>query len=166
MSDVFNRASIRRYKKEQVQDEKIRKILEAAMCAPSAGNEQPWHFIVCRDEQVIKALSESSPYSKMAKDAPLCIVVCGDLSLQRHEGYWVLDCSAAVENMLIEVSALGLGAVWLGIYPVQERVDYVRRQFNLPENVIPFALIPIGYPAEDRKPASRFNESRVRYDKW
>ncbi len=166
MEAIFKRRSIRRYTNDDIPDVMMKKILEAAMNAPSAGNEQPWHFMVIKSKEILETLAEASPHARMVKDAPLVIIVCGDLSLQKHEGYWVLDCSAATENILIEVTALGLGAVWLGVYPIQERVEYIKKQFGLPESVIPFAMIPIGYPAQDMKLVNRYNQERVHYERW
>lgn len=166
MEAILKRRSVRRYADKDVPEECVHKILEAAMSAPSAGNEQPWHFIVIRDKKTLAALAEASPYAKMLKGAPLGILVVGDLSLQRHEGYWALDCAAAVENMLIAVTDLGLGAVWLGIYPLEERVSYIKNYFKLPEHIIPFAVIPVGYPLEAQKSFSRFHAERIHYEAW
>jgi nitroreductase len=102
----------------------------------------------------------------MTKEAPMAILVCGDLELESHKGYWVQDCSAATENILIEIAENNLGAVWLGMYPREERVEYIRRVLNIPDHVVPFALIPVGYPAETKKTSSRYDESRVHYEQW
>jgi nitroreductase len=102
----------------------------------------------------------------MVKNAPLAIVVCGDLQLERGKGIWVQDCSAATENLLIAANAMGLGAVWLGVYPMEERIAGVRKLLGLPENVIPLCIIVVGHPAETKLPANRFNLERVHRDKW
>ena len=149
-----------------VDDELIKKILSAGMAAPSAGNEQPWQFIVIKDKETLKKVSDCSPHAKVAATAMVAIIVCGDLSLERYEGYWVQDCSAAVENMLLEITSLGLGSVWLGVYPLQERVTYLQKYFSLPENIVPFAIIPIGFPGQELAPVDRYNESRIHYEKW
>jgi nitroreductase len=168
MLDMINsRRSVRQWKNEPVSDSDIQKILEAAMNAPSAGNEQPWHFIVVKDKDLLVKASAINPYGGFVKNAPLAILVCGDTRLERFKGYWVQDCSLAVENMLLAAHALGLGAVWTSIYPIEERVSGCRKLFNLPEDVIPLTLIPIGYPlvtAGERK--SRFDASRVRQNTW
>ena len=166
MDEILRRRSIRRFTAQDVSHDLIRNILAAGMAAPSAGNEQPWHFIVVRDSQGRKKVSECGPYAKAAMDAPVAIVVCGDLSLEKHQGYWVQDCSAAVENMLIEITSLGLGAVWLGVFPRPERVLYLQEYFSLSENIVPFAIIPIGFPAQKLAPVDRYNESRVHHEKW
>lgn len=166
MEAIFKRRSIRKYTDQVVDDEMVKKILEAAMSAPSAGNEQPWHFIVIKRKETLQSLAEASPYARAVKNAPLAVIICGDLNLQKHQGYWVQDCSAATENILIEVAELNLGAVWLGVYPVPERVEYIKKQFSLPESIVPFAIIPIGYPAQEMKLVDRYNEQRVHYEIW
>ncbi len=166
MDAIFKRRSIRRYKDGSVSDETIEKLLKAAMAAPSAGNEQPWHFVVVKDKEMLKRLSKLSPYASMLKDAPLGIVVCGDLKAEIYKGFWVQDCSAATENLLIEAAYLGLGAVWLGVYPVEERVDYVREVLEIPSYVVPFAVIPVGYPAQQLPPADRYNRDKIHQEKW
>jgi len=166
MDDILKRRSIRRFTGQDISQDLIRKILAAGMAAPSAGNEQPWHFIVVKDSQGRKKVSECGPYAKAAMDAPAAIVVCGDLSLEKHQGYWVQDCSAAVENMLIEITSLGLGAVWLGVFPRPDRVAYLQKYFSLSEHIVPFAIIPVGFPGQELAPANRYNESRVHYEKW
>ncbi|MCM8826030.1 MAG: nitroreductase family protein [Candidatus Omnitrophica bacterium] len=166
MDTVFKRRSVRKYIDKDVPEEFIKKILEAGMSAPSAGNEQPWHFIVIRKKDTLKDIAQVSPYAYMLKDANVGIVVCGDLSLEKHKGYWVQDCSAAVENMLIEVAELELGAVWLGVYPVEERVVYIKRFFKLPNNIIPFAIVSIGYPLSNPEPQIKYLKERVHYEEW
>jgi nitroreductase len=166
MDAILRRRSIRKYIQEAIPDDVIKKLLEAGMSAPSAGNQRPWQFIVIKDKETLIKLADASPYSKMTKDAPMAILVCGDLELENHKGYWVQDCSAATENILIEVAENNLGAVWLGIYPREERVEYLRKLLNIPDHVVPFALIPVGYPAETKETSSRYDESRVHYEQW
>lgn len=166
MEAILSRRSIRRYTDKKVSDEIIKELLEAGMSAPSAGNEQPWHFVAITDHKILDEIPKIHPYSGMLKEAPLAILICGDESLQKYQGYWVQDCSAATENILIAANAIGLGGVWLGVYPIEERVVGIRKLLSMPEKVIPFALLSIGYPAEQKPPADRYNESRVHYEKW
>ena len=163
---IHTRRSVRRYTTQNVPEDSIRKILAAAMSAPSAGNAQPWHFIVITEKQILAAASRISPYAPMVKDAPVAILVCGDLRLEKFEGFWVEDCSAATQNMLLAAHALGLGGVWTGIYPVQEYVDEFKKLFQLPENILPLALVPIGYPAHPYSQKDRFNEERIHFNEW
>jgi nitroreductase len=166
MNSIFKRRSIRQYTDEFVSDEHVNKILEAAMSAPSARNARPWHFIVARDKSTLEKLSNTHANASMIKNANAAIVVCGDLSKQSHKDYWVLDCSAATENILIEVEELGLGAVWVAVYPREERINHVIKVFNLPNNIIPLCIVPIGYPAETPEPKIRYDESKVHCEKW
>jgi len=166
MKAILSRRSIRKYTNEQVSDSVMKEILEAAMSAPSAGNEQPWQFVVINDREILDAIPQIHPYSQPIKTAPVAIVVCGDLKLEIHKDFWMQDCSAAIENVLIAVQAKGLGAVWLGVYPIKERVEGMQKLLKLPEHVIPLAVIPIGYPAEDKPPTDRFDSSRIHHNKW
>ena len=102
----------------------------------------------------------------MLKEAQLAILVCGDLELETRKGYWIQDCAAATENILISANALGLGVVWLGVYPREERVSGIKKLLNLPDHIIPLSLIPIGHPAESLPPSDRFDESRIYYNGW
>ena len=166
MKSILNRRSIRKYTSRAVEDSKIQQLLKAAMAAPSAGNEQPWEFVVLRDRKILNAIPKIHPYSLMLYEASVAVLVCGDLSREKYSGYWVQDCAAATENMLLAAVEQGLGAVWLGVYPIEERVCEMRKLLNIPETVVPFSLVSIGYPAEQPGPSDRFNPSRIHYDKW
>lgn len=166
MNTILNRKSIRKYKDIKISDEVVEELLRAAMAAPSAGNEQPWEFIVLRDKEIMRKITEFHPFSKMLLNTDVAIVVCGDKAKEKFDGYWVQDCSAATENILLAAEDKGLGAVWLGVYPLEDRVDSIKELLNLPESVIPLSIVPIGYPDEQRKPADRFNKERIHYDRW
>ena len=163
---IHARRSIRKFTGEPVSDEDVTEILDAAMAAPSAGNQQPWHFIVIRDRALLSAVPGFHPHARMAEQAPVAILVCGDPSLEKHQGYWVQDCSAATENLLLAASAKGLGAVWCGVYPRQDRVDGFVRLLGVPPPVVPIAFVPIGHPDESKPPARRYNPDRVHRDRW
>ncbi len=161
---IFARRSIRKYTDEPVSEADIQTLLEAAMSAPSASNRKPWQFVVVTERQVLDALAEAHPYGKMLFDATLCIAVCGDTT---DEGqYWVQDCSAATENLLLAVTALGLGAVWLGIYPNEDRLAFACPILGLPETIMPLNLISIGHPAEEKEPRTQYDESRIHRERW
>lgn len=166
MEAILSRRSIRKYTTQPVPDEVIKELLEAAMSAPSAGNEQAWQFVVIKDRGILDQIPNYHPYSRMVKQASVAILVCGDLKSEKHKGYWVQDCSAATENLLISVEAKGLGAVWLGVYPREDRVNGLRELLGLPEHVVPLSLIPIGYKGEEKPPANRYDPSRVHRDRW
>lgn len=164
---LFSRRSIRKYSAQPVSEQSVQIILEAAMSAPSAGNQQPWHFAVINDRKLLDQIPSIHPHSLMCREAPMAILVCGDPTLEKHQGYWVQDCAAATENLLLSVHALGLGGVWVGVYPREDRVIGFRKLLNIPEQVIPFALIPIGHPTE-QKPMrpDRYNPSRIHNNTW
>ena len=163
---MLTRRSIRRYTGEPVPDELIQPLLEAAMSAPSAGNEQPWQFIVMTERRLLDEIPAFHPYADMLREAPLAILVCGDVRLERYKGYWVQDCSAATENLLLAAHSMGLGAVWVGVYPKEDRVQRLQKLLNLPAHVIPLALVPIGYPAERIPPAHRLDATRIHLNGW
>lgn len=161
---IFARRSIRKYTPEPVSEESIQTLLEAAMAAPSASNRKPWQFIVITERETLDALAESHRHGKMLFDAPLSIAVCGDLT--EMERFWVQDCSAATENLLLAATALGLGAVWLGVYPREERIRAVRKILSLPGHITPLNLIAIGHPAEEKQARTQFDRTRVHREKW
>jgi nitroreductase len=166
MDTVLSRMNIRGFSEEAVCQESVRSLLQAAMAAHSEGDERPWHFVVVEDSTMREQMADIHPYAHMVPQAPVVILVCGDLTLQKHSGFWVQDCAAATENILIEAQSLGLGAVWLGIYPVEGRVQSFRKLLALPPHVIPFALTPVGHPAERNGLNCRFDESRVHFGRW
>jgi nitroreductase len=166
MDTIRNRRSIRKYTAQPVPQELVTRLLEAAMSAPSAGNEQPWEFIVITDREVLQAITKVHPYSQMLKEAPLAIVVCGNLKREKYPGFWVEDCSAATENILLEAENIGLGGVWLGVYPHDERVKGLAELLGLPSSVVPLSIVALGYPAEKKPPAERFDPSRVHTNRW
>ena len=166
MQAILSRRSIRKYTSQPVSEATVEELLQAAMAAPSAGNQQPWHFVVIRERQLLAQIPRVHPYSSMVPNAQLAILVCGDLQREKHAGYWVQDCSAATQNLLVAAHAKGLGAVWLGVYPREDRVTALHQMMGLPQHVVPLALISIGYPAEDKPPAERYDPSRVHRDTW
>jgi nitroreductase len=164
---IFTRKSIREYKPQSVPDELVQELLEAAMQAPSAGNQQPWHFIVVTDRKQMDALADALPFGKMLHTAPLGIVVCADLELERYSGYWVQDCSNATMQLLLAAHDRGLGAVWVGVYPVEDRVANLKQILGLPVSVIPLSIVPFGYPASTPEPVEkRYNAARLHQDRW
>lgn len=165
---VFSRRSIRAYQPEDVGEELVRDLLEAAMAAPSAVAKDPWEFVVLRNRNMLTKIAEGLPNGKMLADAPVGVVVCGDLE-RAHDGqlsYLLQDCSAAIENLLLAAGTLGLGACWLGVHPREERVTHIRSLLNIPDTVIPVAAIPIGWPAESREPRTRYRRHAVHHETW
>lgn len=167
IQNIAKRTSVRSYQDRPVESEKVEKLLRAAMAAPTAVNKQPWHFIVVTDKTQLQKLSEANPNAGMAAKAPLAIVVCGDMD-KALEGnareFWVQDCSAATENILLAATAMDLGAVWTGTYPSQERCAAVAKVLNLPKSIIPLNTIVIGYPDEPVSPKDKWKEENVSYN--
>ena len=161
---ILSRRSIRSYTPQPVSKQHIQTLLEAAMAAPSASNLKPWHFVVVVDRQMLNNLAELHPFGKMLFEAPLCIAVCGDPAIS--ERYRVQDCSAATENLLLAAVALGLGAVWLGAYPKEERITAIRTVLGIPDAIVPLNLISIGHPAEKEEPRTQYDEERVHREHW
>lgn len=168
IENIMTRTSIRQYKDQPVEQEKIDIMLKAAMAAPTAVNLQPWHFIVINDKNTIKLLSGQQP-----TNAPLMIAVCGDTdktTMPDGKGklpdFWIQDVSAATENLLLAAHAQGLGAVWTGVYPMMERVAEVANVLNCPNNIIPLAVVRIGYPDESPEPKDKFKQENISYNKF
>lgn len=163
---IKTRRSIRKFKPGDVSQEMQRELLEAAMFAPSAGNQQPWQFVVIDDRRILEEIPRICPTASMCRQSPLAILVCGDGSLEKYPDFWVQDCSAATENLLLAAHAMDLGAVWAGVYPMKERVEGFKNMFALPEQITPFALVALGYPDEEPASARRYKEERVHYNGW
>lgn len=165
MDSIYHRISVRRYEDRPVEEEKIREILKAGMQAPSAGNQQPWEFYVVTDSEKIQALSQCSAYARCAAGAPVVIVPVYRTEGLRFPEYAQIDLSIAQENMWLMTDSLGLGGVWLGIAPEEDRMEKVAKVLDLPENLKAFSLFPLGYPAESRPQKDRFEESRIHFVK-
>jgi len=163
---IYGRRSIRRYTDQPVSGEVIEELLKAAMAAPSANNGQPWHFVVIDERAVLDAVPEWHEWAQMLKQAPLAIAVCGDTRGNEPAVYWVQDCSAATQNLLLAAHARGLGAVWLGIHPEPDTVRKTRELLSLPAGVIPLAIVALGHPAEPKRPNDRFDAGRVHRNRW
>lgn len=168
IENIMTRTSIRQFKAQPVEQDKVDILLKAAMAAPSALNLQPWHFIVINDKETIALLSGKRPTS-----APLMIAVCGDTDKTmlpdgstKLPDFWVEDVSAATENLLLAAHALGLGAVWTGVYPAMDRTAEVANVLNCPQNIVPLAVVRVGYPDESPEPKNKFKEENISYNKF
>ena len=163
MDAIFTRTSVRSYENRPVEDEKIGKILRAAMAAPSAMNQQPWEFYVVTNQSTLRQLSEASPYAGMTAEAPAALVLCYRKTDVKVPELVDVDMSLATENILLEIEALGLGGVMLGIAPFEERMAKVAKALGLPEQLAVFTVVPFGYPAKKNPQQDRYDESRVHY---
>ena len=167
---IYTRTSIRTYQPDHaVSRDTVEMLLRAAMSAPTAVNKQPWAFVVLDTREALDSLAEVLPYAKMLKHAPLAIVTCGDMNKAiEGEGrdFWIQDVSAATENLLIAAHALGLGAVWTGVYPDHERVNAVQERLGMPANIIPLSVVPVGYPEGEHQPKDKWNPDAVHFNRW
>ncbi|MBI4880183.1 MAG: nitroreductase family protein [Planctomycetes bacterium] len=166
MEPMVSCCTIREFTEEQIPAETLLLLVAAAMAAPSAGDERPWHFVIIRSPAQRERILDVLPEAEMLARAPAAILSCGDLTLQKHVGFWEQACAAATENILIEAERLGLGAIWQGIHPLQGRVRRMRAMLHIPPHVVPFALVVLGRPAQARQPQNRFDPARVHYDAW
>ncbi len=167
MEGLLTRRSIRSFTGAPVSRDQVEKVLRAAMHAPSARNRRPWHFVVTRDQEMFRRIMEVHPYAAMLEKAGAAILVCGDLEQQHGPGYWVVDCSAATENLLLAIHALGLGGVWLGVHPREDRKSALKKLFSLPSSVEPLALVAMGVPAErPEQPAGRYEPEKIHWERW
>lgn len=168
INNIMTRTSVRHFTSQPIAADTIETLLKAGMAAPTAMNIQPWSFVVVTERAMLDSLMAVHPYSNLAT-ATAAIIVCGDM--QKYDDdtirqYWVQDCSAATENILLAAHSLGLGAVWCGVYPGQERVQGVRRVLDLPGNIMPLNLITMGYPDGETTPKDKWNPAVVHYQKW
>lgn len=169
LETIFNRTSIRSYSNEKVEKETIMTLLKAGMSAPSAVNKQPWAFIVIDDKDLMNKIGDELKNAGMIKKASCAIVVCGDLDLAMEgvaQEYWIQDCSAATENILLAAHSMGLGAVWCGIYPGKERIETLKSLLSIPQNIIPLNIIPIGVREKEQTPKDKWKEERIHWNKW
>jgi len=164
---IYTRRSIRKFVMKEIPDEDVIKILKAGMCAPTAGNQRPWQFIVVREREMFDCFMEAYQYTKqMLVDVPVAIMVCLDRNREKYENRWQMDCANATLNMLLAAHSMGYGGLWLEIYPVEERIKMIQESFELPETVIPFALVTVGHAAEEKPLVDRYDSSLIHYNKW
>lgn len=164
---IFRRRSIRKFKDQSISSTIIIDLLEAATAAPTAANSEPWEFIVINDHKLLNSIREQFVFAKY--NSPLAIVVCGNLKLAFKgpgKDMWIQDCSAASENILLAASALGLGSVWIGIYPLESNIKQLKKLLSIPEEIIPLNIIYLGYPDEEKPPRTRLNMKRVYFNTY
>ena len=170
LENILTRTSVRQYDPDRtVSSDTVDLMLRAAMAAPTAVNKQPWAFVVLDSRESLDSLAEVLPYAKMLTHAPLAIVTCGDMSKALEgEGrdFWIEDVSAATENLLLAAHALGLGAVWTGVYPSTERTKAVQERLGLPATIIPLAVVPIGYPVAPQQPKDKYTPANIHFNRW
>ncbi|WP_221932507.1 flavin reductase [Carboxylicivirga sp. M1479] len=169
LASIHNRKSVRHYTNQKVSAEVLTTLVKAGMAAPTAADKRPWAFVVIEERNVLDSLSTLSPYTKMLEQATAAIVVCGDMDKALDgvaRDYWIQDCSAATQNILLAAESMGLGAVWTGVYPIEKRVVEVRNVIEAPESIIPLNVIVLGYPTGEDKPKNKWDESKLHWEKW
>lgn len=164
LSVIFNRKSVRSFIKDRpVSDEDVQTLIKAGMAAPSGKDTRPWEFLIINDRDILDKMAAELPTAKMLAEVPMAIVVCGDTI---RSSYWYLDCSAATENILLAAEALDLGAVWTASYPYRDRMETVIKHTNMPAQVLPLVVIPIGYPKGNYSPKDKYDSSKIHMNKW
>ena len=163
---IKTRRSIRKFTSQKISEEIIHKILEAGMFAPSARNTQSWHFIVIDERRILNELPKLHPYADMMYEAQHAILICGDLHAENMVEYNGVNCSAATQNMMLAAHDLGIGSVWLGVYPRKERMDPLVKLFGLPDHIVPMMLIALGYPNESFEMPDRFHQNKIHFNRW
>ncbi|MCD8072239.1 MAG: nitroreductase family protein [Alistipes sp.] len=166
---IHEHSSIRSYTEELVSREELEMIVRAGMAAPSATNKQPWQFVVVDDRDILHALGADLPTSRMVQRAPAAIIVCGDLELAADgwlQQYWIQDCSAVSQNILLAITELGLGGVWTSVYPAEDRMEIVSTILGLPDHIIPLNIIPVGHPEGEARPMDKWMPEKVHWNNW
>jgi nitroreductase len=169
LDNIMTRTSVRDYTDQPVEQAKVEQLLRAGMAAPTAVNKQPWHFVVLNTREALDRMASANPRAGMLKRAPLAIVVCGDLQKTldgKGQEYWIQDCSAATENILLAANALGLGAVWTALHPMEDRTKAAVEALGLPSHIVPLCTIVIGYPKGQTQPKDKWKPENVSYNKF
>ncbi|MFA7658057.1 MAG: nitroreductase family protein [Candidatus Gastranaerophilaceae bacterium] len=170
MNTIFKRTSVRKYLSKPVPPEQVEMLMKAGMAAPSAKNFQPWEFVAIQNRETLLKITEFHPYSFMLKQAPLAIVVCADTEKEIPDlkgfDYWVQDCSAATQNIMLQATEMGLGSVWLGTFPREQIYKPLAELLGVPANIVPFSIIAIGYPDGETEPKNKFDSKKIHYEKW
>lgn len=166
MEAILKRRSIRQFTKQPIAKDDLTTLLRAAMMAPTARNCQEWEFVLVRDKNTFKKIMHVHPYAKMLEQADCALIVCGNTQREHAPGYWMADCGAATQNILLAATSLGIGSVWLGVYPNEERMHGLAQILGLPEYVKPLNIIALGYPNEQKEDVDRFDPDKIHIEKW
>ena len=164
IENILNRKSVRKYSDKKIEQEKIDTILKCAMAAPSAMNKQPWEILVVTDKEKLEKIAEVCQNASYSKNSQVTIIVCGNKVIS--DKFWEQDCCAVTENILLAAEALGLGAVWCAVYPFDEKIADIKNLFDLPEEIVPLNIIPMGYPLENEKPKQKYNPEKIHNNNW
>ena len=162
---IMTRRSIRAWTNEPVTEEERKILFEAAMNAPSAADARPWHFVAIDEPEVIRQFTDMGG-TEMLAESTFLVLVCGDPSKETYTGFWPQDCSCAAQNMQLAAHDIGIGCVWIAVYPLEDRVRLFREVLVIPEDIVPFALLAMGVPNEVVAPEYRYDETRLHQNKW
>ncbi|MGB2579951.1 nitroreductase [Elusimicrobium simillimum] len=163
---IFKRRSIRKYKNIPLDQAQVEALLRAAMAAPTGRNIQDWRFVVVRERGNLQKIMLAHPYAKMVETAPLAIIVCSDFIVDNAARFWEVDCAAAIQNIMIAATGMGLGSVWLGVSNDKARLEGIKKYFELPENIMPVGIVVVGTADEEKQPEDRYDPAKVHYEKW
>jgi nitroreductase len=166
INTIKQRRSVRKYNGKEVSKEDIKTLLECAMCAPSARNQQGWRFVLIDDKEILGKIPEGIEHGKMCNEADKAIVVCYEITDETSELYWEQDAAAASQNILLSAAALGIASVWVAVHPRKQKVEFMTKLLELPENIRPLSLIPLGYNDDFLKEVNRYDEKKIRYNRW
>ena len=163
---IYKRRSIRKFKNQSIAEQDLNTLLKAAMMAPTARNCQEWEFILIKKRETLEKIMQAHPHAQMLSTADCALIVCADTKREYMPGYWTGDCGAATQNILLAATELGIGSVWLGVYPNEERMNAISKVVNLPEHVLPLNVIALGYPDEEKDEVNRFDQKKVHLETW
>ncbi len=163
---IHSRRSIRKYTDQAISEAELTELIKAAMDAPSALDEQPWQFVVITEPSLLKEIPQYHNHSDLVAGAPAAILVCGDRDKEKLPGFWVQDCAACAQNILLAAHAKDLGAVWIGVYPTEANVIGLQKMFSLPETIVPFALIALGHPDEPYPEKKNFDPKNIYWNQF
>lgn len=163
---ILTRRSIRSYTDKNISKQDMDLILKAAMYAPTARNLQYWRFLVIQDKANMAKLEKIQPYNTLLNSANAAIIVCSDMENEVAQKYYMQDCGASIQNIMLAATSLGIGSITLGLYPNADQVTAIKEQFNIPENVAPIGIVALGYPNEEKPDPERFDEAKIHYEKW
>lgn len=166
LNSILTRRSIRAYTDKDISEETMNKLLKAAMYAPTARNFQEWRFIVVRKPENLAKIEKVQPYNTLLKQAKAAVIVCAQLEKDDHKLFFQQDCGASIQNLMLAAHGLGIGSVWLGVYPRPNLIEGITKAFNLPQNVSPIGVVALGYPAEEKPDPNRFDPSKIHYEQW
>lgn len=166
IQNIKKRRSIRKFTNDPVAPKDIQTLLECAMAAPTARNQQAFRFVVIDDPKILNQVAQNIEHAKMCHSANKAIVVCSEVVNEMQELYWIHDSAAATQNILLAATSLGIGSVWVAIHPRQQKVEFMKALLNLPTGIEPLSLVALGVGDEQKPPNERYDSKKVHYNGW